>query len=80
MKITTKELRIQPGRIIVQVANGQEITATFRGKALARIVPIKTRSKTSEKEEISIFGLWKNHKDSNNVVDYVSDLRKGRQF
>ena len=80
MEITTKELRIQPGRIIDQVANGQEITVTFRGKALARIVPIKTKSKTSKKEEISIFGLWKNHEDSNNVEDYVRDLRKGRQF
>ncbi len=80
MKITTKELRIQPGRIIDQVANGLEITVTFRGKALARIVPIKTKSKTSEKEEISIFGLWKNHEDSSNVEDYVRDLRKGRML
>jgi prevent-host-death family protein len=80
MEITTKELRIQPGRILDQVANGQEITVTFRGKALARIVPIKTKSKTPEEEEISIFGLWKNHEDLNNVEDYVRDLRKGRQF
>ena len=80
MEITTKELRIQPGRIIDQVANGQEITVTFRGKALARIVPIKTKLKTSNKEEISIFGLWKNHEDSKIVEDYVRDLRKGRQF
>ena len=80
MEITTKELRIQPGRIIDQVANGQEITVTFREKALARIVPIETKSKTSEKEEIAIFGLWKNHEDPNNVEDYVRDLRKGRQF
>ena len=45
MQITTKELRIQPGRIIDQVANGEEITVTFRGKALARIIPINNKLK-----------------------------------
>jgi prevent-host-death family protein len=80
MKITTKELRIQPGKIIDQVANGEEVTVTFRGRALAKIVPIKKKSKADEKEDISIFGLWKEHEDIENVEDYVRELRKGRQF
>ena len=80
MEITTKELRIKPGRIIDQVANGQEITVMFRGKARARIVPIKNISKTFEKDDVTIFGMWKNHIDTKNVEDYVHDLRKGRQF
>jgi prevent-host-death family protein len=80
MKITTKELRIQPGKIIEQVANGEEVTVTFRGRALAKIIPIRKRSKTDEKEDISIFGLWKEHEEIKNVEDYVRELRKGRQF
>jgi prevent-host-death family protein len=80
MRITTKELRIQPGRILDQVANGQEITITFRGKALARIVPIKNKSKTSEREDVSIFGLWRDHAETENIEEYVRDFRKGRQF
>ena len=80
MQITTKELRIQPGRIIDQVANGEEITVTFRGKALARIIPIKNKSKNIKNEDISMFGIWKDHEDYENVDDYVRNLRKGRQF
>ena len=78
MQITTKELRIQPGKIIDQVANGEEVTVTFRGKALAKIVPIKKKTKTGEKEEISIFGMWKNHDNIKKVNEYVRELRKGR--
>jgi prevent-host-death family protein len=80
MQITTKELRIQPGRIIDQVANGEEVTVTFRGKALAKIIPIRKRSKDNQKAEPSIFGLWKDHADFQSVEDFVSNLRKGRFF
>lgn len=80
MEVSTKELRIQPGKIIDQVVNGQEITVTFRGKALAKIVPLKNRIQTIDKDEVSIFGLWKEHDQIVNVEEYVRDLRKGRQF
>jgi prevent-host-death family protein len=80
MEVSTKELRIQPGKIIDQVVNGEEITVTFRGKALAKIVPLIKRIKTTEKDEISVFGLWKDHEQSESVDDYIRDIRKGRQF
>jgi prevent-host-death family protein len=80
MEVSTKELRIQPGKIIDQVVNGQEITVTFRGKALAKIVPIKKQVLSKGKEELSIFGLWKDHQNNENVEDYVRNLRKGREF
>ena len=80
MQITTKELRIQPGKIIDQVANGEEITVTFRGKALARIIPINNKSKNTTNDEISMFGIWKDHEDNFNVEEYVRNIRKGRQF
>jgi len=69
MKITTKELRIQPGRIINQAANGQEVTITFRGKTLARIVPISEQQIEHEKEQISIFGMWRSHQDEKSVEE-----------
>ncbi|MCX7023982.1 MAG: type II toxin-antitoxin system prevent-host-death family antitoxin [Spirochaetes bacterium] len=80
MEITTKELRIQPGKIIDQVVNGHEITVTFRGKALARIVPIIKKATVEENEEISIFGMWKAHSDECSVEGTVREIRKGRQF
>ncbi len=78
MEVTTKELRIQPGKIIDQVSVGQEITVTYRGKPLAKIIPI--RSSVHDDEEASIFGLWKTHATGESVDDQVRDLRKGRQF
>jgi prevent-host-death family protein len=80
MEVSTKELRIQPGKIIDQVVNGEEITVTFRGKALAKIVPFKKRIQAVTKDEISIFGLWKDHDQIASVDDYIRDIRKGSQF
>lgn len=78
MEITTKELRIQPGKIIDQVAHGQEVTVTYRGRALARIVPIDGKAK--EKEGASIFGMWRTRPAGPSVEDTVREIRKGRRF
>ena len=82
MKITTKQLRIEPGRIISQAANGQEITVTYRGKPYAKIVPIVVSKKklVSESEPDELFGIWKNRKDTENVEQFVRNLRKGRKL
>jgi len=79
MKITTKELRIQPGKIIDQVVNGQEVTVTFRGKALAKIVPIQKKGSSAEQEN-EAFGMWSNRKEEKTVEETVRELRKGRSF
>jgi len=80
MKITTKELRIQPGKIIDQVVNGQEVTVTFRGKALAKIVPIHKKDSVSIQEDNGFFGLWNKRKEETTVEEAVRELRKGRSF
>ncbi len=80
MEITTKELRIQPGKIIEQVVNGQEVIVTFRGKALARIVPIDQKTTIQEDKETTIFGMWSDHCDGSSVEQTVREIRKGRQF
>lgn len=78
MNVSTKELRIQPGKIIAQVETGEEITVTFRGKPLAKIVPFQ-QSVVGE-EDPGVFGMWKDHDESGSVEDQVRNLRKGRQF
>ena len=80
MEVSTKELRIQPGRIIDQVVNGEEVTVTFRGVALARIVPITRISDNSNNDEEDIFGMWKDREQSIEVENLVRTLRKGRMF
>lgn len=79
MEITTKELRIQPGKIIDQVAHGEEVTVTFRGKKLARIVPVGSVATKSD-DDLGIFGMWKDAEDFMPVEETVRDLRKERSF
>lgn len=57
MEITAKQLRIQPGRILSQINNGQEIIITYRGKACAKIIPIKNIN--LEESDDELFGMWK---------------------
>ena len=71
-------LRIQPGKIIDQVANGQEVTVTFRGKALAKIVPIHKEDSVSTQEDNGFFGMWNKRKEAKTVEEAVRELRKGR--
>jgi prevent-host-death family protein len=80
MNVSTKELRIQPGRIIDQVVNGEEITVTFRGKALAKIIPISEVDSDLADQEDSIFGMWNSHDQKENVDAMVREMRQGRQF
>jgi prevent-host-death family protein len=81
MEITTKQLRIQPGRIISQVNNGQEITITYRGKACAKIVPLFDRKKFDlEESDDELFGIWKDRIEMENVEQYVRNMRKGRKL
>jgi prevent-host-death family protein len=81
MEITTKQLRIQPGRIITQVNNGQNIIITYRGKPCAKIVPITDRNIIdTEDPGNELFGIWKNRKDLENVGQYVRGIRKGRKL
>jgi len=78
MEVTTKELRIRPGKIIEQVTVGQEITITYRGKPLAKIVPFKSINMNDD--ATTIFGMWNNYNAFQTVEEQVRNLRKGRQF
>jgi prevent-host-death family protein len=79
MEVTTKQLRIQPGRVLSQVSSGQEITITYRGKACAKIIPIKQNINLDEKDN-ELFGMWKEREDMEDVEQYVRNMRKGRKL
>ena len=81
MEISTKQLRIEPGRIISQVDNGQEVTITYRGKPRAKIVPIIDRRKIDTIDsDVELFGIWKDRKDMANVDRFIRKIRKGRKL
>ncbi|MCH7337088.1 type II toxin-antitoxin system prevent-host-death family antitoxin [Acinetobacter sp. NIPH 2699] len=75
MHVSTKELRIQSGKIIHQVQHGQEVTVTYRGKALAKIVPIQ-----QQKQDDDIFAMWQQDEHVSTVDETVRAMRQGRQF
>ncbi len=80
MKISTKELRLQPGKIIDLVVNAEEVTVTFRGKALAKIVAISPEESALTKQDDGIFGMWYARLKDADVDDLVQEMRKGRAF
>jgi prevent-host-death family protein len=81
MEITAKQLRIQPGRIIAQVNNGQEITITYRGKACAKIIPINAKKTINlDDADNELFGMWKDRNDMKDVEQYARNKRKGRKL
>ena len=83
MEISAKQLRMQPGRIISMVNNGQDITITYRGKPSAKIIPITNRKDIAKKEfnsENELFGLWKSRDDTKDVEYFVRNMRKGRKI
>jgi len=81
MEITTKQLRLESGRIISHVSNGQEITVTYRGKPRAKIIPINSgRISVPKEPDNELFGIWRDKQDTANVEQFVRNIRKGRKF
>jgi prevent-host-death family protein len=80
MDVSAKELRFQSGKIIEQVSRGVEVVITYRGKQMARIVPIDSKPENPEINTDEIHGLWKDRSDKSIVEEYIRKIRKGRSF
>lgn len=76
MQTTVKQLRSSTREILGAVSRGDSVTITRRGRACARIVPVKKSKSTSRQNRL--FGIWKDHKQVGTVAAYVRALRKGR--
>jgi prevent-host-death family protein len=76
MKATAKDLRFQSRELLNTVNRGEEVIITYRGKPCAKLVPYQNEGKKNKEDEL--FGIWKDHKDIQNVDEYVRNLRKGR--
>lgn len=74
MQATAKDLRFRVKELLETVTRGEEVTITFRGKACAKLIPIGKE----EHEEHELFGIWEDDAKSEDVNDYVRDIRKGR--
>ena len=78
MEVTTRELGSRPKKIATQASAGQEITITYRGKPMAKIVPLQPP--TSEGEVRSMFGMWQDTESGESVEKQVRKMREARQF
>ena len=76
MKATAKDLRFHAKELIEVVSRGEEVVITFRGKPCAKLVPFEKG--TGKAAQHKLFGMWKDHDRSQNVDEYVRNLRKGR--
>jgi antitoxin (DNA-binding transcriptional repressor) of toxin-antitoxin stability system len=57
------------------------MTITYRGKPSVKIIPI-TCKKTQfpEGAENELFGIWKDREDTENVEQFVRNIRKGKRL
>jgi len=77
MRATAKDLRFYSKELIDNVLRGEEITITYRGKPIAKLVPLeKTKAAKGIKNEL--FGMWKDNNKVKDVQKYITSLRKGR--
>ena len=76
MKATAKDLRFHSKELIDTVNRGEEVVITFRGKPCAKLVPFHEEKDRNLKNEL--FGMWKDYDATQNVDDYIRNLRKGR--
>jgi len=81
MVATAKDLRFHAKEILESTMRGEEVIITYRGKPRAKIIPFSDSvSITSDKIKHHLFGIWKDDAKTENVKDYVRNLRKGRSF
>ena len=80
MEVSTKDLRSQLGKIIRRVEKGLEVTITYRGRPVARLVPITGEPEKGGQLEDEVFGMWQDRDPSLSVDEIVRDIRKGRAF
>ena len=76
MQATAKDLRFHSAELLNTVKRGEEVIITYRGKPCAKLVPIEEKNKPVASNEL--FGIWKDNDQTENVENYVRNLRKGR--
>jgi antitoxin (DNA-binding transcriptional repressor) of toxin-antitoxin stability system len=77
MKATILDMRRNPKKILDAIDRNEVVTLTNRGRAVARIEPIRKPERPSMKDQ-EAFGMWSDRSDMADPVAYVRARRKGR--
>ena len=73
MKATARDLRFHSKEILESISRGEEVTITYRGKAHAKMIPLKNIEKSKSR------GIISENERYNKVIDiwtHVRDLVK----
>jgi len=76
MQVNAKELRLHLSEYLERAARGQNMEISMRGKPVARLTRIESRSSP---EQDVLFGIWSDQNEID-VEQHVRDMRQGRQF
>jgi prevent-host-death family protein len=79
MKATAKDLRFNTSTLLQTVARGEEVLISFRGKPMARLVPVEAPARERRAPaKLKGFGMWKDREDLGDAVAWTRALRRGR--
>lgn len=83
MEATIVGLRYNMKDVLLAIDRGETVTVLCRGKAKAKLVPIASASRASDKgapktKDQPLFGLWKDRDDLADPASYLRKLREPR--
>lgn len=76
MNITAKQLRTHVRQALAAVDRGETVNISYRGQPKAQLTAV---DKGPSDESDSIYGMWSDNKDMDDIDAYVRNLRKSRQ-
>jgi len=77
MTASAKDLRFYSKELLENVMKGEEVTITYHGKPVAKLVPLK-KKKTGQNPANEVFGMWRANEKVRNVEDFVASKRRSR--
>ena len=77
MYASTKDLRFHTKELMDVAKSGEDVIITYRGKPCVRLSVLDEETEIKTKEH-TVFGMWSDDKRTENPVEYIRDLRKGR--
>ncbi len=79
MTVSTKELRTRTREIMEAMKRGEEVTITYRGRPVAKIVPVRGKKEQVPGEaDDPLFGMWEDNPAAEDVEGFIDEVRGGR--
>lgn len=76
MSVSMKDLRYRTKEVLESLKRGEKPILTHRGHPVAKIVPLRKKEKRAF-HPIG-FGMWKDHRNLEDVSQWLDDQRKPR--